>query len=238
MLQAHVSTPLVYRRTVMMAPHHRCCTLLVLLVLSFTLAGGRADGPDTAVSQSSHSRALPGPYVTVDIPAHDVDAPLSFAVTQPNGAGGLPLSASLLDDSLLVSTLLGQCRGFTLPGSVRWCLHPGDALDVQVTLDSRGWPEWAAALLPSLSMEVKADPPSLIFAPSTLLPVRSGIERGSPTSVTMRGLLRATASQLGIFAVSLALQPAEFVRLREDHLNFSLEVVHGRLTHVPQPSSC
>ena len=117
----------------------------------------------------------------------------SFAAPPPSLAVATVLPLSVVSSAVLVSSTLGFCRGFDLPGSLRVCVHPGNSLSVQLNLTApqplllqRSEEEAAAARTAAMARlavlvsavqgeeEGERSPASFVtLAPSTLLPLHS-----------------------------------------------------------------
>jgi hypothetical protein len=181
-------------------------------------------------------QSLDGVYPSSATPFFTVSTPMPSPPVPPPSTPS-PFTVSFA--SLGVSSLLGHCRGFALPGAVRYCAHPGDTLDVQVEIDVRQqqtvtsneqWP--THSLMSTASIELIVDSPSaMIFTPSTLLPVLSSpfavsSSSSDPNLLQFRGLVRTSTTRLGVFNVSFALHPVDLVHLTpNDTAAFSLEVM-------------
>ena len=140
--------------------------------------------------------------------------------------------------SLQVVTSMGPCRGFSLPGSLRYCVHPGCDLDATLTVEGlqiANLPP-SAALLEALAsaqttvVVVDDDPQlspflsSLQLEPSTLLPVYTPFSPSAAAApvhlpafvFNFRGLLQVVSTEMGIFNLSaqLPLPPSLGLQVR------------------------
>ena len=169
----------------------------------------------------------------------------SFSFSLLSTESDLPLIPIPVTPTLTVATMMGFCRGFALPGSIRYCVHPGEALDVQVdlrptvphSLPNLDFPMRANAEMEEVEMEVLVlDEPlpsssSLTLEPSSLLPVPAPFHVSAlppsssvpPSSLLhLRGLLGVSSVELGVFNLGLSLR-SPHLRL-DSPLTLSVEV--------------
>ena len=141
-----------------------------------------------------------------------------------------------------VTTVVGLCRGHALPGSERYCVHPGGAADVTVVAElhraeGSTWPTQAELSTLTLRLLVDALHPAVLsplnLLPQTLPPHSSPDAAAYRLSLPFRGVLSATTARVGLFDLLFAPAQSHYVApLGPVNSTVAVEVAaHVLLTH-------
>ena len=203
-----------------------CQLSLVLLVcLSLAVCGGQrvqVELPAAVPSSPPVSSFLSS--LTASLQQLSVDA-----VSAAQTGWQQEQTAAVLSSS--VTTAVGLCRGQSLPGSLRYCLRPGDAADVSVTIVNSGAAHWTPATASSIALSVTVNGPHPVsVSPSSLLPAGTG-GRGEAAlqaggSLQLRGVLQlwSRPPRVGLFELSFSSPASSAVRVNTTGLSLSLEL--------------
>ena len=142
---------------------------------------------------------------------------LSSSSSRPS-SGVAPLLLTALSPPM-VATVQGLCRGYTLPGSERYCVKPGGAADITVTASihrAAGSPWPAMAALSALNLRLRIDSlHPLQLSPAVLLPMWSSVSPPPASShvvaVPFRGVLSVPSSRVGIFDLLFVTASSQYV---------------------------